>query len=182
MKAFAHFIIALTVAALVMLAFRGLAFTVCTIGGNALAPVFERGDRVLVNRWSYGLRTGRKGSIFNYGRICRRDIKRGDIVAFDSPADSLSGVFICRCKAVPGDTIATASGTVIVPGLATCADGNYYWMESINRKDSADSRLFGFVPESNIIGRVCMVVYNHDDTQPFYTGYNTNRLLLLTEH
>ncbi|MGN1262441.1 MAG: signal peptidase I [Prevotella sp.] len=179
MKAFAHFIIALAVAALIMLAFRALAFTVCTISGNGLSPEFVRGDRVLVNRWSYGLRTGKDGSLFNYGRICRSEIKRGDIVAFDSPADSLPGVFICRCKAVPGDTVATAGGTVIVPGLINCADGDYYWMESVSGKDSADSRLFGFVPESNIIGRVCMIVYNHDDGKPFYTGYDADRLMLM---
>ena len=177
MKASVKFILALTVAALLMLAFRALAFTLYVVNGDGLAPEPQGGDRVLVNRWSYGLRTGSRDGLFRYGRICRSDVERGDIVAFDSPVDSVGGVFVCRCGALPGGTIRVNGDLILVPGLSTCADENYYWMESIGSGNAIDSRFFGLVPESSIIGRVCMVVYGHDDTKPFYTGYRKGRMM-----
>ena len=173
------FILALIAAALLMLAFRALAFTLYVVGGSGLEPELCRGDRVLVNRWSYGLRTGSRDGLFRYGRVCRSEVERGDIVAFDSPVDSVGGVFVCRCSALPGDTIRQNGDLLLVPGLATCADENYYWMEAIGDELPIDSRVFGLVPESSIIGRVCMVVYSHDDCRPFYSGYRSGRALLL---
>lgn len=175
MKALAKFIAALAVAATLMLAFRALVFTLYTVEGRALEPELMQGDRVLVNRWSYGLRTGGTGSLFRYGRMGHSRVEPGDLVAFDSPADSLPGVLICRCKAGPGDTVRTAAGTAVVPGLATCADEDCYWMEAVGRGNTMDSRRFGPVPESRIIGRVCVVLYSHDDTMPPYMGYRKER-------
>ena len=102
MKGAVKFIGAIAVALVVMLAFRSLVMTVCNVDGKGLEPVFQEGDRVVVNRWSYGLRTGEKGSLFDYGRICRQEVKKGDFVAFE---DSLGKVLICRCIGLPGDTI-----------------------------------------------------------------------------
>lgn len=175
MKACLKFIAALAVAATLMLAFRALALTVYTVEGGALEPELMRGDRVLVNRWSYGLRTGGAGSLFRYGRICRDKVGYGDLVAFDSPVDSMPGVLICRCKAGPGDTVLTDTGTAVVPGLVTCADEDCYWMEAVGRGNVMDSRCFGPVPESRVIGRVCIVLYSHDDTMPVFAGYRKDR-------
>ena len=178
MKAGFKFIHAFAVAALCMLAFRSLAFTLLTVDGNALEPVLRRGDRVVVNRWSYGLRAGGNGSLFSYGRLWRSEVRRGDIVAFDSPSDSISGIVVCRCTALPGDTVRTAGGTVTVPGKINCDEEDCYWMESLNKANTADSRVFGFVPESLIIGRVCLILYNHDDKLPPFEGYDPDRLFL----
>ena len=76
MKGTAKFIGAMVTALVVMLAFRALVMTVCTIDGKGLEPVFQAGDHVVINRWSYGLRTGEKGSLFDYGRICHQEVKR----------------------------------------------------------------------------------------------------------
>lgn len=158
---------------------RALAFTILTVDGDALAPTFSKGDRVVVNRWSYGLRTGTDGGLFGYDRIVHRPVERGDIVAFDLRGDSISGIFVCRCKAVPGDTVVVGGSTLIVPGLTTCAKEDYYWLESISDDVPADSRSFGFIPERRIIGRVCMVVYNHNDSLPLYQGYDSERLFVV---
>lgn len=179
LKGCALFIARLALFIILMLVFRALVFTIYSVNGDALAPEFQNGDRVLVNRWSYGLRTGGANGLFRYGRLCGNPVEKGDIVAFDSPVDSLPGVFVCRCGAGPGDTIRTKDGPVIVPGLATCAPEEHYWMEAIDKSGQIDSRAFGFVPESLIIGRVCMIVYNHDDTQPFFTGYKRDRFMIL---
>ncbi len=39
---------------------------------------------------------------------------------------------------------------------------NYYWMMGDNRFNSADSRVWGFVPEDHIVGRASMVWYSSD--------------------
>ena len=172
MKKWLSFLISLAVAFVVMLAFRGLVMTVCTIEGNGLAPQFMAGDRVLVNRWSYGLRTGKKGSLFDYGRICRQDVKKGDVIAFE---DSVGRMLVCRCTALPGETI----GQMIVPGVVNCADQDYYWVEAISRNNGLSSRQLGFIPEDRIIGRVCLILYSRDPAAPFWKGYRGHRLLLL---
>lgn len=181
MRGVIKFLIALLAAAVALLAFRALAFTVCAVDGDGLEPTLVRGDRILVNRWSYGLRTGSPNGLFGYGRICSRMVERGDIVAFDSPMDGDDGMYVCRCTAVPGDTLSLSDGVYLVPGLSTCANENYYWMESLNASNPIDSRVFGPVAESCIIGRVCLVLYNHDDNVNIFDGYDSDRLMLLVD-
>ena len=171
MQGTVKFIGAIVVALLVMLAFRALVMTVCTVDGKGLEPVFQAGDHVVVNRWSYGLRTGEKGSLFDYGRICRQDIGKGDFIAFE---DSLGKVLICRCAALPGDTIAGK----IVPGIVNCADQNYYWVESLGKNNATDSRQLGFISEELIIGRVTTIIYSHNPDAPFWSGWRRDRMLM----
>lgn len=142
-----------------MLAFRTLVFSVHGVTGDGLAPFYKRGDRLLINRCSYGLRI-EGNSLLPYSRLMRQSVRKGDIVAFQMHSDSTDGICIARCSAVPGDTIRTSDGLVTVPGLKTCAKTDYYWLESINHRNPADSRYFGFIPESCIIGRVVTVLYN----------------------
>ena len=147
-----------------MLAFRALAFSVHSVNGNGLAPVFRNGDRLLVNRCSYGLRIEGNG-LLPYSRLMRQPVKRGDIVAFSMPGQADGGLLIARCKAVPGDTIHTLQGQLVVPGLTTCAKADYYWLEALNQQNPADSRHLGFIPESSIIGQVITVLYNRQHLQ-----------------
>ena len=91
-------------------------------------------------------------------------VRRGDIVAFTAPGDSIAGICIARCTAVPGDTIRTKDGITTVPGRKTCEAADYYWLESVNSQNPADSRYFGFIHEHNIIGRVVSVLYNRKNT------------------
>ena len=90
----------------------------------------------------------------------RKPVRKGDIVAFVAAADSIEGLMIARCKAIPGDTISTQNGPILVPGLITCAKTDYYWLEAINSRNPVDSRHLGLIPERNIIGRVVSVLYN----------------------
>lgn len=170
MRGLLKFIVSLTVAFLVMLLVRALAFTVCTINGEGQHPVLRKGDRILVNRWAYGLRTG-DGRLFSYGRLLRQPVEKGDLVAFENPTDSTdSSIFICRCTALPGDTVQVNGMPVRVPSLSLCADGDYYWMEPVvtgKGKNTQGSETFGFVPEQCIIGRACMVIFNCDEQHRF---------------
>lgn len=158
--------IALASALALMLAFRALALSIHGVTGSGLAPLFHDGDRLLVNRCSYGLRVDGNG-LLPYARLMRTPVERGDIVAFSVPGDSLAdGVVIARCAAVPGDTIRTTSGLLTVPGLKTCAQADFYWMEAVNETNPIDSRHLGFIPESCIIGRVVTVLYNRHRLLP----------------
>ena len=153
------YVIAFASAFALMLAIRTLAFSIHGVEGNGLAPLYQNGDRLLINRLSYGLRIA-GNAMLPYSRLMRSPVKKGDIVAFIMPCDSAGGICIARCKAVPGDTIPTADGPLLVPGLMTCAKTDYYWLESINPQNPADSRHIGFIPESHIVGEVVSVLYN----------------------
>lgn len=150
-------VIVLASAFALMLGFRALVFSLHSVTGNGLAPLYKHGDCLLVNRCSYGLRIEGNG-LLPYSRLLRQPVKRGDIVAFT--VSSVAGICIARCKAVPGDTINTLKGKIVVPGLKTCAKTDYYWLEALNQQNPADSRHLGFIPESGIIGEVVTVVYN----------------------
>jgi signal peptidase I len=159
------FLLALAIAFVAMLTFRALVFTIYTVPGNTLQPTFLAGDRVMVNRWSYGLRTGGEG-LFSYGRLCQQPVSKGDWVAID---DSLGNVLIGQCTALPGDTIMWQDRTIIVPGkTASCAHHDYYRIST-----------FGLVAEEQIIGRVVLVAYNHAPGHSFWNGYDASRWLLL---
>ena len=152
-------VIVLASAFALMLGFRALVFSIHSVTGNGLAPLYKHGDCLLVNRCSYGLRIEGHG-LLPYSRLLRQPVKRGDIVAFTVPCDSVAGIYIARCKAVPGDTILTHKGNLVVPGLKTCAKADYYWLEALNQQNPADSRHLGFIPESSIVGEVITVLYN----------------------
>ena len=162
MRNWLKYVIAFASAFALMLAIRTLAFSIHGVEGNGLAPLYQNGDRLLINRCSYGLRIEGNG-ILPYSRLMRSPVQRGDIVAFTVPCDSVAGIFIARCKAIPGDTISTQEGPLLVPGLKTCANADYYWLESINPNNPADSRHIGFIPESHIIGEVISVLYNRNN-------------------
>lgn len=171
--------LSLALAFALMLAVRTLVISIHSVTGNGLAPLYQNGDQLLVNRCSYGLRI-EGNALLPYSRLMRQPVQRGDIVAFTIPNTfhptatvpgsahptatvpdgSPSGIVIARCIAVPGDTIRTNKGVLTVPGLKTCAEGDYYWLEAINKQNPIDSRHLGFIHEANIIGRVVSVLYN----------------------
>ena len=177
MRKTAKFLIALTLALLLMLGFRALVFTICTIEGNALSPLLQKGDRVLVNRWSYGLRVGSDGGLIGYSRIWRSAVSRGDIVAFENPQNT-DQVLICRCEALPGDTVEHDGQQMVVPGIVNCAGRDHYWMQTIGTDSTADSHTLGFISEELIIGRVTTIVYSHDPDAPFWRGWRKDRTLM----
>ena len=176
MRKTAKFLIALTLALLLMLCFRAVVFTICTVDGDALSPLLCKGDRVLVNRWSYGLRVGSNDGLIGYTRIGRRSVSRGDIVAFENPQNT-DQVLICRCKALPGDTVEHKGHRMVVPGLINCAGRDHYWMQSLSNDSTADSHTLGFISEELIIGRVTTIVYSHDPDAPFWRGWRRDRTL-----
>ena len=112
-------IITISVSAAIMLLFRSMVFTIYTVPQTGIKPWLVDGDRVLVNRWSYGLRTGGE-FFFPYSRWCKKDVGKGELVAFNYPLDTTVAVG-CRpvhaafCMAGPGDTVIIDKHPIIPP-------------------------------------------------------------------
>ncbi len=78
---------------------------------GSMNPTILEGDRVLIDKHSYGLRVP-----FTLTHLTRgADPARGDIIVFDSPADATS--LVKRVIAVPGDTVVLAGEQLIVNGV-----------------------------------------------------------------
>jgi hypothetical protein len=67
---------------------------------------------------------------------------------------------------------------MIVPGLINCANQDYYAMQPLIASNTHHPTST-LISEENIIGRVCLIVYNHDDSLHFWQGYRRDRWMLI---
>ncbi len=99
---------AVLIAAALVVLIKVFAFTSCTIPSTGMENSLLRGERVIVNKWSYGLRLPLMG-MTGYHRLAARGVERGDIVLFNNPAGKGTidrrELFINRCIGLPGDTL-----------------------------------------------------------------------------
>jgi len=134
------------------------------IEGHSMEPGLHDQELILVDKWTY---------LFH-------PPSRGDVVVFIAPPQP-SQDYIKRVIGVPGDVITIQNSTVIVDGVAlkeTYVDSrnqggtfeakhifnmlvppNEYFVLGDNRANSSDSRVWGFVPKQNIIGRAALVYW-----------------------
>ena len=68
-------ILAFAGAVVVVLLLRGFAFTSCLIPSTGMENSIFQGERILVNKWSYGLRVPFM-SLFSYHRWCESPVRR----------------------------------------------------------------------------------------------------------
>lgn len=52
---------------------------------------------------------------------------------------------------------------------------DYYWVASANAHNLADSRTFGFVPDTYLIGRLGHILYSWDADAPWYAPFRFSR-------
>jgi signal peptidase I len=165
-------LIALLVSALV----RSYAFAMYWIPSGSMIPTLSVNDRILVQKAFFG----------------PQDIREGDIVVFSNPRlDVCGGVpagdLVKRVIALPGQTIYSAGNSIYInghllpepylpahdplgPPIASrrhpyrVPAGDFYVLGD-NRADSCDSRYWGPVQGSRIIGKALMIVWhnNHPD-------------------
>ncbi|CAM8639170.1 LepB Signal peptidase I [Acidimicrobiia bacterium] len=138
----------------------------------SMSPTLRKGDRVLVNKLSYRL----------------HDVNRGDVIVFERPASETSSTIpdlIKRVVGLPGESISFIDGAVYVDGKrldeSYLSDGTVtssanapnkctaeapcvvpsgqVWVMGDNRSDSKDSRYFGSIDESTIVGRAFVTVW-----------------------
>jgi len=134
------------------------------IPSESMVPTLKVGDRVLVNKLAY-----------DYG-----DVDRGDVVVFEAPPEARSteiADLVKRVIGLPGDTVeARDDGAVYVngkqldepylpPGTTTTnlpptkVPAGHIFVMGDNRGASRDSRYFGPVKESSIVGRVFVKIW-----------------------
>jgi signal peptidase I len=148
----------LVVGALVIaLLIKTFLFQAFYIPSASMDPTLKVHDRVLVNKLSYHL----------------HPVHRGDIVVFHAPpAEETAQIkdLVKRVIGLPGDTIEAHDNHVYINGrllkepylpAGTVTDdlpkqvipANSYFMMGDNRTQSSDSRVFGPIKRSTIIGR-----------------------------
>ena len=84
----------------VVLLLRGFAFTSCLIPSTGMENSLFQGERILVNKWSYGLRLPLM-SLFSYHRWCVFN----NPAAIGQPTIDRREIYISRCIGTPGDTL-----------------------------------------------------------------------------
>ena len=146
------------------------------VDGNSMDPTLRNDQRVFVNKFVYFDPIVFKSNL-NLSFDSTLNPKKGDIVVFDPPFpyDASGKQFVKRIIAVPGDTIENSSGIILVNGKPfgndfgatseisevpkTLVPEGYYYVLGDNRNSSNDSRNFGFVPRTSIIGRVWVIYW-----------------------
>lgn len=116
---------------------RSSVASVYTFRGHSMEPSFQDGQRVLVNLAAYDLRLP-----FSSQRLLATGTPRvGDVVLMVMPGSDV--LLLKRVAAGPGETI----GDVTVPA-------DHWYVLGDHRERSRDSRHFGVVPRSAILGRL----------------------------
>lgn len=134
---------------LAMLVLREMTFDINRVPSASMLPTLQIGDRVVVNRLAYGLRVPFSTSFcINWSRP-----RRFDVVVFYPPG--YNRLFVKRIVGLPGETVEVQGGEVSVP------QGCYFVLGDFH-EGSKDSRDFGCVPVSRIVGRVEGVAFSLD--------------------
>lgn len=105
---------------LVVVLLRGCVMTSYLIPSSGMENSLFQGERILVNKWSYGLRLPLM-ALWNYHRWGDSPVQKEDIIVFNNPANlsepviSRRETFISRCIGVPGDTLLIDSLFSVIP-------------------------------------------------------------------
>ncbi len=164
--------VVLLVAAAVAILLRAFVVQAFFVPSPSMVPTLQEGDRILVIKTS--LLTG--------------PVKRGTIIVFHKPTifpcsggDDVEDL-VKRVIGLPGETIWSVANTIYIDGKAlnepdwyrsgyaevgsdpinkeTIPAGDYFVMGD-NRTDSCDSRVFGPIPSSSVVGQVEMIVWRN---------------------
>lgn len=154
----------LVVALLVAFLVRTFVAQTFYVPSTSMYPTLKAGDRIVVNK------------LFS-------TVHRGDIIVFKRPASEDCGGppvpdLVKRVVGLPGETIAAKQGQVLITGSpiaepwlpsgpqahttnfgpVTIAPGHYFVMGD-NRVNSCDSRMWGTVTQSLIVGKVVFIIW-----------------------
>lgn len=143
---------------------RTYAFQTFYIPSGSMEPTLQIGDRIIVNKLA----------------ITWGTIHVGDIVVFKAPPAEDCGEpvtdLVKRVIGVPGDSLKSEGNTIYVNnkpldetwthteplgGAITpiTLKANQYFMMGDNHSDSCDSRMWGTVPRSDIIGKAFVRIW-----------------------
>ena len=154
------------------------------IPSGSMLPQLEVGDRIVVSKLSYKLHDPRRGDIVVFDAptpqpeeedpLLERMVRGvGQAIGVAAPS---TDEFVKRVIALPGETVEARSGHVFVNGLeviepylppgTSTADfapvtvpPDTLWVMGDNRTNSSDSRVFGPIRESTVVGRAVVRVW-----------------------
>lgn len=162
LRSLVEWVVILGVALIAAMVIRQFLLQAFYIPSGSMENTLEIKDRVLVNKLSYRL----------------HKVHRGDIVVFERPADDGGAArdLIKRVVGLSGETVEGRDGAVFVNGNrlnepyldegvtsssfpAQRVPPGYVWLMGDNRSNSRDSRVFGAVPKSSVVGRAFIRVF-----------------------
>lgn len=173
---------ALVMAILLALFIRTFVVQAFKIPSGSMLPTLEVGDHLLVNKFLYGLRIP-----FTDGRVLDfYEPERDDVIVFIYPQDREKD-FIKRVQGLAGETIEIRNKVVYVNGEKVEDEHAYYdpapggrarsprdnfgpfqvpeghvFVLGDNRDHSHDSRFWGAVPVSDILGKAFVLYWSWD--------------------
>lgn len=139
---------------------------------ESMNPTLKPGDHIFVNKAQYGVRVPfTKTWLFHTG-----DVKHGDVVVFRYPVDE-STFYVKRVIGLPGEQVyIDVTGHVFINGVLQSEDytakkigssaaplapygpvtvpADQLFVLGDNRDNSADSRVWGFLPKDHLMGKV----------------------------
>ncbi len=150
----------------IIIPFRLLVAEPFVVSGSSMVPNFHNSDYLIVDRVSYH----------------RAEPKRGDVIVMKYPKNTAE-YFIKRIVGLPGETVMLQNGKVVIvnkdhpqgmvidepylptgtptlgrPGPYSLGSGEYFVLGD-NRTASSDSRVWGILPENDIVGRAWLRIF-----------------------
>jgi signal peptidase I len=189
---------ALIIALLLALTIRAFLVQAFSIPSGSMQPSLLIGDYLLVNKFSYGIRSPFSNKVW----IATGKPQRGDIAVFIFPQDP-SKDYIKRVVGLPGDKVQVinkkvyingrlletpqavyADPTIIPPpqspiesprdnfGPVVVPQDKYFFMGD-NRDQSYDSRFWGFVSMDALKGKAMIIYFSWEGPQgvPLYLAF-----------
>jgi len=160
-------------AVVVIVPIRVFLFQPFFVQGASMEPNFEDGEYLIVNELGY------KETDLKFLKVDSfREIKREDVIVFRYP-NNPSQFFIKRVIGLPGERIKVDKGAVYIynganpeglkldekylpVGLTTKGENDYqikddeYFVMGDNRSHSSDSRVWGPIKTSHVVGKVLL--------------------------
>jgi signal peptidase I len=190
---------AIALAVVLALIIRSFIIQAFHIPSSSMVPTFLEGDRVLVTKFSYGLRNPFTNKVlFGAGKP-----DRGDVVIFKYPNDPKTD-FVKRVIGLPGEKVEIVEGRIKINeqfiedkyghydnpyqvttrnfGPVIVPEGQYFMMGD-NRDYSNDSRGWGFVDSSLLRGKAWRLYFSWDSASgvPFFQRIRWDRIGLKIE-
>lgn len=178
---------AIIIAVLLALFIRTFVIQAFKIPSGSMLPTLQIGDHLLVNKFLYGIKVPFTGKLL----IPIKDPKHGDVVVFRFPEDRKID-YIKRVIGVPGDKIEIRNKSLVINGKKiedahgqftstaslpagtspkdnfgpiTVPEGKIFVMGD-NRDNSYDSRFWGYVDQTDVLGKAIIIYWSWDIQKP----------------
>ena len=156
---------------------KAFLFQAFYIPSDSMVPTLKTNDRVIVNKLSYHLHGVHRGDVVVFTTPKGPDGK---------PIDPTIKDLVKRVIGLPGDVISAKNDQITINGkvlkesylsagtVSNCTSfkaqcfpkgaipANHYFVMGDNRRNSRDSRYFGAIPKSEIVGRAFVRVWPLD--------------------